>query len=418
MHLRLAVGELCCGLLSGRISLIITRVHGNFQGIMTERPRLTERVHRALRQYPVTLILGPRQCGKTTLARAIHQAKGGAYFDLEDPACPLLSGAAKLVLQDLHGLIVVDEFQRQPSLFQLLRVLADRRPLPARFLVLGSASPAVVKGVSESLAGRVAYVDMGGFTLDEAGVHNLNSLWIRGGFPDAFLATDDRDSFGWRSNFIRSLLESDIPQLGIGIPAHTLRRFWTMVAHYHGQVWNAADFARSLGAKEDTARRYLDILTGAFMVRQLPPWFENVGKRLVKSPRVYLRDSGLLHTLLGLKDQLQVQSHPKLGSSWEGFAIEQIVRLASAERDAFFYRTYAGAELDLLLVRNGKRYGFEFKYADAPRTTKSMRVVYGDLCLERLWVVYPGDQVYPLGDGIDAVPLQKAQMVLDEHDIT
>jgi hypothetical protein len=382
---------------------------------MIQRPALIAHVQHALQQFPVTLILGPRQCGKTTLARMVHAEAGGTYFDLEDPETPLQPQRAKLVLQDLRDLVVIDEFQHQPALFPLLRVLADRRPLPARFLVLGSASPALVQGVSESLAGRVAYVHMSGFTLEEVGVEQMPQLWIRGGFPEAFLAADDEASDAWRRHFMQTFLERDIPQLGLRIPAQALRRFWTMVAHFHGQVWNAAELARSLGTKEDTARRYLDILCGAFMVRQLPPWFENLGKRLVKAPKVYLRDSGLLHTLLGVRDHLQVQSHPKLGFSWEGFALEQIIQMADAEREAFFYRTHAGAELDLLLVRNGKRYGFEFKYEDAPRSTKSMHVVTNDLKLAKLWVVYPGGQTAPLHEGMEVVPLKNIQTVLREH---
>jgi predicted AAA+ superfamily ATPase len=382
---------------------------------MIPRPQLFAQVSHSLQHNPVTLILGPRQCGKTTLARQIHAAQGGTYFDLEDSETPLHPPAAKLILRDLQGLVVIDEFQRQPALLELLRVLADRRPLPARFLVLGSASPLLVKGVSESLAGRVGYVQMSGFSLEEVNADQHDALWIRGGFPPSFLAEDEQFSHTWRANFIQSFLERDLPQLGIRIPAHALRRFWTMLAHFHGQVWNAADLARSLGAKEDTARRYLDLLCGAFMVRQLPPWFENLGKRLVKAPKVYLRDTGLLHTLLGLRDRLQVQSHPRLGLSWEGFALEQIIRMAQAENDAFFYRTYAGAELDLLLVRNGKRYGFELKYEDAPRTTKSMHVVFADLTLEKLWVVHPGEHRYPLREGIEALPLSRVPEVLREH---
>lgn len=385
---------------------------------MLDRPQLVALVNHSLQHYPVTMILGPRQCGKTTLARMIHAARGGTYFDLEDPETPLHPPAAKLILKDLQGLVVIDEFQRQPELLELLRVLADRRPLPARFLVLGSAAPLLVKGVSESLAGRVGYVQMSGFSLEEAGADQIDALWVRGGFPPAFLAADEQLSYGWRSNFIQSFLERGLPQLGIRIPAHALRRFWTMLAHFHGQVWNAADLARPLGVKEDTARRYLDLLCGAFMAHQLPPWFENIGKRLVKAPKVYLRDSGLLHTLLGLRDKLQVQSHPKLGLSWEGFALDQVIRMARAESEAFFYKTYAGAELDLLLVSGGKRYGFEFKYEDAPRTTKSMHVVAADLGLEKLWVIHPGERAYPLSEGIEVLPLSGVGEILRAHHLS
>jgi len=376
------------------------------------RPDLEARVKRSLRDYPVTLLLGPRQCGKTTLARRIARARPSTYFDLEDPATPLRPERAKLVLVGLKGLVVIDEFQRQPALFALLRVLADRRPTPARFLILGSASPDLVRGVSETLAGRVAYVEMGGFSLGEVGAQESDRLWLRGGFPDSHLARTEAGSRLWRGNFVQSFLERDVPQLGIRVPAHTLRRFWTMLAHYHGQIWNAAELARALGTKEDTARHYLDILCGAFVVRQLSPWFENVGKRLVKAPKVYLRDSGLLHTLLGIDDRMQLLAHPKLGASWEGFALEQVIRLSWADRDAYYYRTHAGAELDLLLVRHGKRFGFEFKHEDAPTITKSMHITTQDLALKRLWIVYPGEHRYVVSDRMEAVPLKKVGEVL------
>jgi len=385
--------------------------------IKLDRKPLAQTVITFLSQYPVTLLLGPRQCGKTTLARDIFAARGGAYFDLEDPECPLKSEIAKQVLKDLRGLVVIDEFQRQPGLFPLLRVLADRPENPAQFLVLGSASFDLVRGISETLAGRAAFVEMAGFDLSEVGVQHSTALWIRGGFPRAFLAGDDDASLGWRQNFIQSFLERDIPQLGIRIPAQSLRRFWVMLAHLQGQIWNAADLARSLGSKEDTARRYMDVLAGAFMVRQLSPWFENVGKRLVKAPKVYIRDSGILHALLGLRDLTQVQSNPKLGGSWEGFALEQVIRLAGAERESYFYKTYAGAELDLLVMRGGKRYGFEFKYADAPGTSKSMHNVMADLKLDRLWVVYPGEGRYPLNDRMEALPLAKCAVALKEENL-
>ena len=315
-------------------------------------------------------------------------------------------------MADLKGLVVIDEFQRQPGLFALLRVLADRRPIPARFLILGSASPDLARGVSETLAGRVAYVEMDGLSLREVGPEQANRLWLRGGFPESYLARTEARSRSWRGNFVQSFLERDIAQLGIRVPAHTLRRFWTMLAHYHGQIWNAAELARALGTKEDTARHYLDILCGAFVVRQLSPWFENVGKRLVKAPKVYLRDSGLLHTLLGIGDRMQLLSHPKLGASWEGFALEQVIRLCWADRDAYYYRTHAGAELDLLLVRNGKRFGFEFKHEDAPTATKSMHITTDDLALKRLWIIYPGEHRYVVSDRIEAVPLKKVGEVL------
>jgi len=391
---------------------------GIFQELMKiGRPKLIGRIENSLNRYPVTLLLGPRQCGKTTIAKEILSRIGGTYFDLEDPETPLRPEIAKVVLHSLQGLIIIDEFQRQPSLFPLLRVLADRDPLLSRFLILGSASPDLVRGVSESLAGRVTYVEMGGFKLDEVDPAQLNLLWVRGGFPRAYLADDDRSSHDWRVNFIRTFLERDIPQLGIRIPAHAIRRFWTMVAHYHGQVWNAADFARSLGTKEDTARKYLDILSGAFLVRQLPPWFENVGKRLVKAPKVFVRDSGILHTLLALTDLAQIQSHLKLGFSWEGFALEQVIGLTGADREVYFYKTHGGAELDCLLIRDGKRHGFEFKYEDAPGSTKSLHIVFRDLKLDRLFVIYPGDRSYPIGERAEVVPLSRLESLLETHQL-
>ncbi|MGQ9590596.1 MAG: ATP-binding protein [Planctomycetota bacterium] len=370
------------------------------------RERLEARVAAALRNYPITLLTGPRQCGKTTLAQRISANRRGDYFDLEDPETPLRPEAAAAILKDLRGLVVIDEIQRQPRLFELLRVLADRRPTRARFLILGSASPALVRGVSESLAGRVAYVDMGGFVLEEVGARNWKRLWTRGGLPAAYLAPTDAGSHDWRMHFIQSFLERDMPQLGIRVPAPALRRFWTMLAHCHAQPWNAADLARAMGVKEDTARHYLDILAGAFMVRQLMPWFENVGKRVVKSPKVYFRDSGLLHSLLGLTTAHEVLGHPRFGFSWEGFAMEHVLRTVQGERAAYFYRTHAGAELDLLILRRGKRYGFEFKFEDAPRVTRSMRVALQDLGLEHLWVVYSGERALPLADRISTLPLQ------------
>jgi uncharacterized protein len=377
------------------------------------RPHITQRIQKDIKSFPVTLLLGPRQCGKTTVARQISRQGSAKYFDLEDPQTPLGPEIAAFTLKDLRGLVVIDEFQRQPHLFELLRVLADRRPLPARFLILGSASPELVRGVAESLAGRVAFVDMGGFALSEVGSKKINELWIRGGFPNSFLAGNEEVSYRWRMSFIQSFLERDIPQMGIRIPSSALRRFWAMIAHVHGQNWNAADLARSMSVKEDTARRYLDILTGSFMIRQLQPWYENTGKRQVKSPKVYFRDSGILHALLGLRSRNEVLSHPKLGFSWEGFALEEVIRLASADRDAYFYKTHAGAELDLLLTRKGKQYGFEFKYEISPRATKSMHVVMEDLHLERLWVVYPGDEVYRISDRIDVLPLKDAQKAVE-----
>jgi uncharacterized protein len=374
---------------------------------MSWKPRkaLEERLDSALRRSPITLLTGPRQCGKTTLARRAAARRRAAFFDLEDPEVPLRPETLSLTLRGLRGLVVIDECQREPALFPLLRVLADRRPRPARFLLLGSSSAETIRGASESLAGRVRHVDMGGFALDEVGAASSALLWRRGGLPLSFLAACEAESFRWRLDFIRAHLERDLPALGIRTPAPALRRFWTMLTHVQGQTWNAADLARSMGTQEDTARRYLDILTGSFMVRQLQPWFANVGKRLVKSPKVYFRDTGLLHALLGLRTQRQLLAHPRMGFSWEGFAVEQVIHRFDAERDAYFYKTQAGAELDLLILRGGRRYGFEIKYADAPTTTKSMRVALKDLGLRRLWVLHPGTRRYPLAAKIEALPL-------------
>jgi predicted AAA+ superfamily ATPase len=382
---------------------------------LIERSRVTASVERALARAPVTLLIGPRQCGKTTLARAVAASRPSTYFDLEDPATPLRGDDAREVLGPLRGLIVIDELQRRPDLFALLRVLADRAPRRARFLILGSASPDLVRGASESLAGRVEQVEMAGLDVTEVPPTRHRALFVRGGFPRSFLARTDDDSHAWRSDFVTTFLERDIPQLGIRVPAHALRRFWTMLAHFHGGIWNGAELARSMGASESSVRHYLDILAGAFMVRQLPPWFENVGKRLVKAPKIYLRDSGLLHALLGVRTRLQVLAHPKLGASWEGFALDQIVRRVGAERDAYFYRTHAGAELDLLVMRNGKRYGFEMKFGDSPAVTKSMHVAIEDLGLEHLWIVHPGERSDGLRERISTLALRDLDATAHRH---
>ncbi len=371
---------------------------------MIPRPAVINRIERALAIHPIAALLGPRQCGKTTVARMIAEQRPTTYFDLENPVDIRRLSAPLTVLQDLSGLIIIDEVQRRPDLFELLRVLADRPQNSAQFLLLGSASPQLVRGVSESLAGRIGFIDVSGFTIAEVDPAERDRLLVRGGFPRSFLAMDDSASMAWRQSFLRTFLERDIPQLGITIPAETLRRFWTMVAHYHGQTWNAAQFARSLGTSEVTARRYLDILAGAYMVRILPPWFENLGKRQVKAPKIYIRDSGILHALLQLGTLADLQSHPKLGASWEGFAVEQIIGLLDT-RDAYYWATHGGAELDLLVRVAGKNYGFECKYADAPGTSRSMHIALNDLALEHLWVVYPGRQEYALDSRISVIPI-------------
>jgi len=373
---------------------------------MIDRPEFLRRIAEVFRVHPVAALLGPRQCGKTTLARVYAEGEKVAFFDLEDPVDLQRLSAPMTALEGLSDLVVIDEIQRRPALFAILRVLVDRPDNPARFLVLGSASPTLVHGVSESLAGRVGFVDLSGLTLPEVGSENRDALWSRGGFPRSFLALDDEASFAWRRDFIRTFLEKDLPQLGLTIPAETLRRFWTMVAHYHGQRWNASEFGRALGASENTARRYLDILAGAFMVRVLPPWFENLRKRQVKAPKTYLRDSGLLHALLQLRGLEEVRGHPKLGASWEGFALEQLL-VTFDTRDAYYWATHNGAELDLLIFHSARRYGFELKYSDAPALSRSAHIALEDLRLDHLWIVYPGHRTYQLSEKVTVMPLQE-----------
>jgi len=376
--------------------------------VILQRPRYVDRINQVLQVHRVAALLGPRQCGKTTLARALAAREPTTYFDLEDPSDRARLANPIQTLGPLTGLVVIDELQRDPTLFEVLRVLVDRPGSKTRFLVLGSASPSLIKGVTETLAGRVGFVDMSGFSVDEAGGEHAARLWVRGGFPRSFLASDDEASLAWRAGFIRTFLERDIPQLGITVPSETLRRFWTMTAHYHGQIWNGAEFARSLGSTETTARRYLDILSGAYMLRVLPPWFENLAKRQVKAPKIYLRDSGLLHALLQVADLHALLGHPKLGASWEGFALEQLLILLDSQ-DTYYWATHAGAELDLLVMRGGRRYGFEFKYADAPRTTRSMHVAIHDLRLDHLWVIHPGTKSWPAAERITMCPLRDVE---------
>jgi predicted AAA+ superfamily ATPase len=349
--------------------------------------------------------MGPRQCGKTTVAGTLVSAGTPNYFDLEDPRSAGRLAEPMTTLLPLRGLVVIDEIQRHPALFELLRVLADRRPLPARFLVLGSASPGLIRGVSESLAGRVATIDMSGFSVAEVGASRADRLWLRGGFPASFLARTTKESVEWRGDFVRSFLERDLPLAEVKLPPVTMLRFWTMLAHWHGGIWNGAELARSFGVSVTAVRNYLDVLTGLFMVRQLQPWHENLSKRQVKAPKVYVRDSGLLHHLLGIRDERDLTSHPKVGASWEGFAIEEAIR-ATAPDQAYFWATHAGAELDLLLFKDGRRIGVEAKRADAPKLTPSMRIAMEDLKLDRLVVLYPGEQRYPLGERAEAVPLR------------
>lgn len=371
---------------------------------MIKRPRLLQSVRRALRRSRVVALIGPRQCGKTTLAHRIVSPDSSNYFDLEDPASLARLAQPMTALSGLRGAVVIDEVQRRPELFPVLRVLADRKPLPARFLILGSASPELLRQSSESLAGRIETIEFSGFGLDEVGVSALNRHWLRGSFPRAFLARSNAESLIWRRQFIQTLLERDVPQLGINVPAPALLRFWTMLAHYHGNIWNAAEPARSLGLSEPTIRRYLDLLTGFFMVRQLQPWHENIKKRQVKSPKIYLRDSGLLHQLLGIGAEKDLLSHPKCGSSWEGYAVEETLKAIRPD-EVYFWATHQGAELDLLLIKDGRRVGVEVKRMDAPTLTPSMRTALDDLKLEQILVFYPGKATYPLSDRVTVMPL-------------
>lgn len=367
---------------------------------MIRRPRHASRIRELLRQFPVVGLLGARQTGKTTLARSL--AAGASWFDLENPFDLARLAEPMLSLPPLRGLVVIDEVQRMPSLFPILRVLADREGDPARFLLLGSASPDLLRQSAESLAGRIAYHSIGGFGLDE--VDHAPVLWLRGGFPRSFLAASDTDSFRWREAFIATFLERDLAALGVGTPAPALRRFWTMLAHYHGQTWNSSELARAFGVSDKTVNRYLDDLSQTFMAWSLAPWHENLAKRQVKAPKVYLRDSGLLHALLGIASMAELEGHPKVGASWEGFALgEVLLRTGAAPHECFYWATHGGAELDLLIVRGRERRGFEFKRTASPARTRSMAVALEDLRLDSLDVVYPGDATFPLGERIRAV---------------
>jgi predicted AAA+ superfamily ATPase len=377
--------------------------------MLLPRSALVNQIRHSMRIYPVTALIGPRQCGKTTLARQI--AGAGEYFDLEDPISERRLAEPAMALRPLRGIVVIDEIQRHAQLFPLLRVLADRKPLPARFLVLGSASPELLRQASESLAGRISFVKMSGFSLEEAGFSNLRRLWLRGGFPRSFLARSNGDSYDWRQNFIRTFLERDIREFGVQIPPAALRRLWMMLAHYHAQLWSGSEIARSLGEAHTTVKRHLDVLSAALMVRQLQPWYQNMGKRQVKSPKVYVRDSGLMHALLGLDSFRALEGHPKLGASWEGFVIEEAIRIAG-ERNCYFWATQSGAELDLLILSGRRRIGVEIKYADAPGLTKSMRIATEDLQLDELLIVYPGEASYRLDLTSRAIPLKELRTSL------
>jgi uncharacterized protein len=373
--------------------------------MLISRSAIVSAIETALKRSPVVVLTGPRQCGKTTLARMLLSEESINYFDLEDPVSLARLDEPMTSLRPLQGLIVIDEVQRRPELFSVLRVLADRRPNPARFLILGSASGDLLRQSSESLAGRMELISIGGFSLLELGSDAAQDLWRRGGFPRSYISGTEADSLAWRKQFIQTLLERDFPQWGVRVPAAALLRFWTMLAHYHGQTWNAAEPARTLGVSQTSCRRYLDLLTDALMIRQLQPWHANLRKRQVKSPKVYVRDSGLLHQLLGIDSDKTLLCHPKLGASWEGFVIEQIL-MREPHDEAFFWATHQGAEIDLILRRGARLLGIECKRADAPRPTPSIRIALDDLGLERVAVVYPGGRRYRLAEHVEAVPLE------------
>jgi predicted AAA+ superfamily ATPase len=368
------------------------------------RSDLLDSLLQALSRSRIVVVAGPRQSGKTTLARELVAADSVNYFDLEDPVSLARLEEPMTALAPLRGLVVIDEVQRRPDLFPILRVLADRELAAARFLILGSASGDLLRQTSESLAGRLERLTVGGFSLRELGASSVEQLWLRGGFPRSYLADTDQDSATWRGSFIQTLLERDLPQWGVRVPAVALRRFWTMLAHYHGQVWNAAEPARALGVSEPTVHRHLDLLTDAFMIRQLQPYHANIRKRQIKAPKVYVRDSGLLHQLLGLDSMDALVNHPRLGASWEGFVIEQVLANEPHD-DVYFWGTHQGAEIDLILRRGNQLCGVECKRADAPRMTPSIRNALQDLPLDRVAVLYPGDRRYLLADRVEAVPL-------------
>jgi hypothetical protein len=377
---------------------------------MIERRQEIDTLHGLLKRHPVVGIIGARQVGKTTLARSFvkESQQKSSYFDLENPEDLARLADPMLVLKDLKGLAVIDEVQRLPDLFQVLRVLVDRPRLPLRFLVLGSASPDLLRQSSETLAGRIVYHQLNGFAFDEIGAEKQKRLWLRGGFPRAYLARTNSQSHEWLRGFIRTFLERDLPQLGITIRSTTLQRFWTMLAHYHGQIWNSSEFGRSFGVADTTVRNYLDLMTSALVTRQLQPWHENISKRQVKAPKIYITDSGVLHALLNLRSMMDLEGHPKIGASWEGFLLQQVIRrLQAFPEECYFWATHGGAELDLFVLRGRRRYGFEFKRTTSPRVTPSIRSALSDLKLNRLDVIHAGENTFPLAEKIRAVSWQR-----------
>ena len=370
-----------------------------------ERQKYLKDIEFQFKIHPICAILGPRQVGKTTLAKMYlekHPREKARFFDLENPNDLILLENPMFTLSGLTDqLIVIDEIQRRPELFPVLRVLADEKEKKRRFLILGSASRDLIQQSSETLAGRIGYLELTPFSLDE--VKDIDKLWSRGGFPRAYLSSTDEESYQWRQAYISTFLERDIPSLGFEIPSQRLRRFWLMLAHYHGQIFNASELGKSLGVTHHTIGKYLDILVGTFMIRRLTPWYENLEKRQIKSPKIYFRDSGILNALLGLRDQQQLQIYPKLGSFWEGFALEEVIRhMGATAQESYFWATQGGAELDLFIYKDGKRLGFEIKYTESPKITPSMQIVSKDLKLDHLFIIYPGVQIFPLSEHITA----------------
>jgi uncharacterized protein len=377
---------------------------------MIERQHALHKLAKSLERSPVTALLGPRQCGKTTLARQFSENKNAAFFDLESVPDRQRLQNAELALGNLDTLVVLDEIQTMPELFPVLRVLVDRPGNKARFLILGSASLDIIKKTSETLAGRIEFVELHGFDLLETGPDQWKALWLRGGFPRSFLSESEEDSLAWREGFIRTFLERDIPQLGINLAAATMRRFWMMLAHYHGQTWNASELGRSMGLSDKTIRSYLDLLTGTFMIRQLQPWHEDMSKRQLKKPKIYFRDTGLLHGLLDIRDYHALLGNPKVGASWEGFALEQVLQIFHLSQ-AYYWGTYNHAELDLLFFRNGRRYGVEVKFSESPKVTPSMKIAVKELALSHLWIVHPGQHDYPVESSISVLSLQNLNLL-------
>jgi len=384
--------------------------HGMLFSMEIKRLKELKIIKDRIKESPIVAILGPRQCGKTTLSNQFAKTvntKSVHFFDLEDYRDLSRLDNPILALEQLSGYIIIDEIQKKPEIFPVIRVLSDKNP-KNRYIILGSASRDLIAQSSETLAGRISYLEMSGFSLEHIALKDIKKLWLRGGFPRSFLSKNELSSFSWRQDFIRTFLERDIPNLGLNIPVKALRRFWIMLSHYHGQIFNASEIGKSLSISDNTARKYLDILSGTFLIRQLQPWYYNTKKRLVKRPKIYFRDSGILHALLSLETSMDIARHPKMGASWEGFALEQIVTyLNLTEEEVFFWAVHTGAELDLLFQKHGKLWGIETKYSDAPKITKSMISAIKELSLAHLWIIYPGKVSYPLSKNISVVPLKE-----------